>query len=191
MLNEQLTPSQQPTILADHFARLVASLPTSIIVVVTATASTGLHPMLSSKHLFGETLKMTLPNKEIRGEVSGGRLHGSFPDPADFGGGAKCLPGVTQQRPRHDQWSPGILARLRDHCKQHRGVLSGRPAGSRGGSNSAGDDPICKEQRIKGMKIERRGSLTLSCTSPMRTLSRRRQSSLRSACAESRCKSQR
>jgi hypothetical protein len=41
------------------------------------------------------------------------------------------------------------------------------------------------------MTTERRSSLTFSCISAMRTLTRRRQSSRRSACAESRCKSQR
>ncbi|WVF69277.1 hypothetical protein IAT40_004053 [Kwoniella sp. CBS 6097] len=64
----ELNSSSNPAILADHFCRLVGStvLPPGILLLVTATSSTNLHPMLNAKHVFGETLKIPPLTKEIR-----------------------------------------------------------------------------------------------------------------------------
>ncbi|KAK4686120.1 peroxin-1, partial [Tremellales sp. Uapishka_1] len=66
----QLTPSANPAILADQFCRLFSSgLPQNVIVLATATSMTNLHPLLSAKHVFGETVKIHVPTKEVRIDI--------------------------------------------------------------------------------------------------------------------------
>jgi len=66
-----LTPSSNPTALADHFCRLFSttSLPSGVLAIAIATSSPSLHPLLNAKHIFGETIKISAPNKELRREV--------------------------------------------------------------------------------------------------------------------------
>ncbi|WWC62371.1 uncharacterized protein I303_104967 [Kwoniella dejecticola CBS 10117] len=67
----ELNSSSNPAILADHFCRLFSStaLPSGFLVIVTATSSTALHPMLGAKHLFGEILKIPPLTKDSRQEI--------------------------------------------------------------------------------------------------------------------------
>ncbi|CAD6586363.1 MAG: Peroxisome biosynthesis protein pex1 [Tremellales sp. Tagirdzhanova-0007] len=67
----ELTPSSNPAALANHFCHLFSAvhLPLGILVIVTASSSQTLHPLLAAKHIFGETMKINLPNKEIRKEI--------------------------------------------------------------------------------------------------------------------------
>jgi len=67
-----LTPSTNPTILAELFCRLLipANL-AGVLVVVTAASSTALHPLLNTKHIFGEVIKIAPLTKERRRDVSG------------------------------------------------------------------------------------------------------------------------
>jgi peroxin-1 len=67
--NIQLSSSPNPGILAAHFCQLVNDTPPGVHILVTAIASTSLHPLLSSKHIFGETHKISSPTKEVRQEV--------------------------------------------------------------------------------------------------------------------------
>ncbi|WVQ96774.1 hypothetical protein IAU59_003881 [Kwoniella sp. CBS 9459] len=67
----ELNSSSNPAILADHFCRLVDQtvLSPGVLVLVTASSATNLHPMLSAKHVFGETLKIPALTKEVRQEI--------------------------------------------------------------------------------------------------------------------------
>ncbi|OCF73124.1 peroxin-1 [Kwoniella mangroviensis CBS 8886] len=67
----ELNSSSNPAILADHFCRLFspASLPPDVLVIVTATNITTLHPMLTAKHIFGQMLKIPPLTKETRQEI--------------------------------------------------------------------------------------------------------------------------
>ncbi|WWC70586.1 uncharacterized protein I206_104537 [Kwoniella pini CBS 10737] len=67
----ELNSSSNPAILADHFSRLFSSssLPSGVLVIVTSTSSTTLHPSLSAKHVFGETLKIPPLTKELRQDI--------------------------------------------------------------------------------------------------------------------------
>lgn len=65
----QLSSSPNPGILAEHFYRLITDSSPGVHILVTAIASSSLHPLLNSKHIFGETLKITSPTKDVRQEV--------------------------------------------------------------------------------------------------------------------------
>ncbi|KAK8858426.1 hypothetical protein IAR55_002653 [Kwoniella newhampshirensis] len=67
----ELASSANPAILANYFCRLIApsSLPTGVLVLVTAKDSTALHPSLTAKHVFGETIKIPPLTKEVRREI--------------------------------------------------------------------------------------------------------------------------
>lgn len=71
----QLSASTNPSILADHFIRLFTDLPPAVMVIATATSSSDLHPSLQAKHVFGETLKLAMPTKEVRAEVRPSKRH--------------------------------------------------------------------------------------------------------------------
>jgi peroxin-1 len=67
----QLTPSSQPTILAELFCRLAnPDNLEGIMVIATASSTSALHPLLSTKHVFGETIKIAPLTKERRRDVS-------------------------------------------------------------------------------------------------------------------------
>ncbi|ORY27869.1 P-loop containing nucleoside triphosphate hydrolase protein [Naematelia encephala] len=68
LVENELTPSQHPAILADHFARTFtpSNIPSGVLVLATATSTVDLHPVLNQKHVFGETLKILVKNKEKR-----------------------------------------------------------------------------------------------------------------------------
>ncbi|WVQ65961.1 uncharacterized protein L199_004139 [Kwoniella botswanensis] len=70
-METELNSSSNPAILADHFCRLFspASLPPDVLVIVTAANITTLHPMLTAKHIFGQTLKIPPLTKESRQEI--------------------------------------------------------------------------------------------------------------------------
>ncbi|WVW84469.1 hypothetical protein I302_106503 [Kwoniella bestiolae CBS 10118] len=70
-IETELNSSSNPAILADHFCRLFAPalIPSDILVIVTAASTTTLHPMLTAKHIFGETLKIPPLTKETRQEI--------------------------------------------------------------------------------------------------------------------------
>ncbi|WWC95916.1 hypothetical protein V866_002783 [Kwoniella sp. B9012] len=70
-IETELNSSSNPAILADHFCRLFssASLPPDVLVIVTAANITTLHPMLTAKHIFGQTLKIPPLTKETRQEI--------------------------------------------------------------------------------------------------------------------------
>lgn len=76
-LTIQLSSSSDPQILAEHFCRLIKDIPPGILVLVTAVAASSLHPLLNSKHVFGDALKISPPTKEVRQEV---RAHPSLAD---------------------------------------------------------------------------------------------------------------
>ncbi|KAI9631847.1 putative peroxisome biosynthesis protein PAS1 [Dioszegia hungarica] len=73
----ELSSSSDPQILAEHFCRLIKDIPPGILVLVTAVAASSLHPLLNSKHVFGDALKISPPTKEVRQEV---RAHPSLAD---------------------------------------------------------------------------------------------------------------
>ena len=55
--------------LADHFAQLFARPPPGVLVLATALSAQSLHPLLNTKHVFGETVKIPPATKEIRAKV--------------------------------------------------------------------------------------------------------------------------
>ncbi|GMK53828.1 hypothetical protein CspeluHIS016_0104140 [Cutaneotrichosporon spelunceum] len=63
--------SSNAAILAEHFTKLFAApaLPKGLLVLATATGSAGLHPLLTSKHIFGESMKVPPPKQETRREI--------------------------------------------------------------------------------------------------------------------------
>lgn len=63
--------SSNAAILAEHFTKLFAAsaLPKGLLVLATATGSAGLHPLLTSKHIFGESMKIPPPRQETRREI--------------------------------------------------------------------------------------------------------------------------
>ncbi|BEI91794.1 uncharacterized protein CcaverHIS019_0406140 [Cutaneotrichosporon cavernicola] len=63
--------SSNAAILAEHFTKLfsVSALPKGLLVLATATGSAGLHPLLTSKHIFGESMKVPPPKQETRREI--------------------------------------------------------------------------------------------------------------------------
>ena len=66
----QLTPSSHPTILAEQFCRLFSpDLLAGVLVIATASSSSSLHPLLNTKHIFGETIKIPALTKEKRRDV--------------------------------------------------------------------------------------------------------------------------
>lgn len=67
----ELSASSNPAILAEHFSNLfsASSLPAGVLVLATATGSAGLHPLLTSKHIFGESMKVPPPKQETRREI--------------------------------------------------------------------------------------------------------------------------
>ncbi|WRT67611.1 uncharacterized protein IL334_004583 [Kwoniella shivajii] len=67
----ELNSSSNPAILVDHFCRLFSgcNLPSGVLVLITSTSSTSLHPILNSKHLFGGTMKIPPLTKEVRQDV--------------------------------------------------------------------------------------------------------------------------
>ncbi|WWC88849.1 uncharacterized protein L201_003764 [Kwoniella dendrophila CBS 6074] len=70
-IETEMNSSSSPAILADHFCRLFSpsSLPSDMLVIITAIDSTALHPMLGAKHIFGETLKIPPLTKETRQDI--------------------------------------------------------------------------------------------------------------------------
>jgi peroxin-1 len=67
----QLTPSTQVTILAEVFCRLAnPDNLDGIMVIATASSTSSLHPLISTKHVFGETIKIAPLTKERRRDVS-------------------------------------------------------------------------------------------------------------------------
>jgi hypothetical protein len=71
-LTFQLSNSINPSVLAHHFCRLFGphAIVPGVLVVCTATHSSALHPILASKHIFGEIIRLPMPNKEARQDVS-------------------------------------------------------------------------------------------------------------------------
>lgn len=70
-LSFKLTPSSQPTILAELFCRLAnPGEMEGIMVIATASSTSALHPLISIKHVFGETIKIAPLTKERRRDVS-------------------------------------------------------------------------------------------------------------------------
>lgn len=65
------TASSNPAILAEHFARLFSSesMPTGVMVLATATGSASLHGLMTSKHIFGESIKIPPPKQDTRREI--------------------------------------------------------------------------------------------------------------------------
>lgn len=65
------TASSNPAILAEHFSRLFSSetLPHGVMVLATATGSASLHGLLTSKHIFGESMKVQPPKSDTRREI--------------------------------------------------------------------------------------------------------------------------
>jgi peroxin-1 len=63
--------SSNAAILAEHFTKLFSgsALPKGTLVLATATGSAGLHPLLTSKHIFGESMKIPPPRQETRREI--------------------------------------------------------------------------------------------------------------------------
>lgn len=68
---QENSASSNPSILAEHFARLFSSqnLPPGVLVLVTTTGSASLHPLLTSKHIFGEQIKVPSPTSAKRREI--------------------------------------------------------------------------------------------------------------------------
>lgn len=68
---QENSATSNPSILAEHFARLFSSknLPPGVLVLVTATGSASLHPLLTSKHIFGEQMKVPSPTPDKRREI--------------------------------------------------------------------------------------------------------------------------
>lgn len=67
----ELSASSNPAILAEHFSNLfsASALPAGVLVLATATGSAGLHPLLTSKHIFGDSFKIPPPKQETRREI--------------------------------------------------------------------------------------------------------------------------
>lgn len=67
----ELSASSNPAILAEHFSNLfcASAIPAGVLVLATATGSAGLHPLLTSKHIFGESMKIPPPKQETRREI--------------------------------------------------------------------------------------------------------------------------
>ncbi|TYJ52064.1 hypothetical protein B9479_007341 [Cryptococcus floricola] len=75
----ELQTSSNSPILADYFTRLFSpsSIPPGVLVIVTALDTTTLHPLLNTRHIFGETVKVPALTKEVREEVLRGLVEES------------------------------------------------------------------------------------------------------------------
>ncbi len=71
-LMRQLAPTSNFAAFSNHFCSLLncTSIPQGVLVIATAISSQSLHPILSQRHVFGDILKITPPNKDIRRQVS-------------------------------------------------------------------------------------------------------------------------
>ncbi len=68
----KLNSSPNPAILANHFCRLFSSnsISPGLLVLATAAGSNSLHSLINTKHIFGHTIKIPVPTKEVRRQVS-------------------------------------------------------------------------------------------------------------------------
>ncbi|ODO01366.1 hypothetical protein I350_06185 [Cryptococcus amylolentus CBS 6273] len=75
----ELQTSSNSPILADYFTRLFSpsSIPPGVLVIVTALDASTLHPLLNTRHIFGETVKVPALTKEVREEVLRGLVEES------------------------------------------------------------------------------------------------------------------
>nr|ODO01145.1 peroxin-1 [Cryptococcus depauperatus CBS 7855] len=64
-------PSSGSTILTNRFLRLftISEIPPGVLVIATATDSSTLHPLINTRHIFGETVKIPPLTKDIRQDV--------------------------------------------------------------------------------------------------------------------------
>ncbi|OXH34334.1 peroxin-1 [Cryptococcus neoformans] len=68
----ELKTSTNPSILAEYFTSLISShhsLPPGTLMIATAQDTSTLHPLLNTRHVFGETLKIPPLSKEVRQDI--------------------------------------------------------------------------------------------------------------------------
>ncbi|WVQ72931.1 hypothetical protein IAR50_002493 [Cryptococcus sp. DSM 104548] len=98
----ELQTSSNSPILADYFTRLFSpsSISPGVLVIVTALDISTLHPLMNTRHIFGETVKIPALTKEVREDVLRGLVEQSRGSPGSGGG---LVDGVEGGREGEDE----------------------------------------------------------------------------------------